>query len=460
VNSAKFVDLLVGRAESRQFLLKGVSLVLRLQNCILSLLLLLATGIMPRPAAGQGILTSASGPINRSMGGAAVAAPLDAIGAIRWNPATLSALPTSELGFGADLIFPLISVDSSIDGLASGSTDSASGVSALPNIGWSHKLDDSPITIGLGMLGIAGFKSNYPASLTNPILFPQSNTPGIPGGFGRIFSSAQFLDLSPTVSIALSDSFSIGISPNLTLGEVVADPLSITAPNDADGSGAPRYPSGRGTQMAWGAGAQIGAYYIVNPAWRIGASLKTPTWMQRFEYQTEDELGRPQVASFHWDLPLIVSTGVSYAGIESTLIALDMRYIDYQSTSGLGDTGFNADGSLRGLGWHGVLGLSLGVQRQITDALIIRGGYTFNQNPIPDELTAVNIGSALHYQHQVALGGSYLLTKNVSLNTAYSFFFPHDITGPIITPAGTIPNSSVTSTESVHVGSMGITVSY
>lgn len=212
--------------------------------------------------------------------------------------------------------------------------------------------------------------------------------------------------------------------------------------------------------MQWGAGVQFGVFYIVNSDWRIGAAVKTPTWMQKFQYQTEDELGRPQLAKFHWDLPLIVSTGISYAGIESTLIALDLRYIDYKSAAGFGDTGFNADGSLRGLGWHGVMALSLGVQRQLSDVLAIRGGYTFNQNPTPNSLTAINIAAPLHYQHQISAGGSYKLAHNVSLNAAYSYYLPHDITGPIFTPAGTIPGSSVTSHESVHVGSLGITVSY
>ena len=39
-----------------------------------------------------GVAISGVGPINRSMGGAAVAAPLDSAGALYWNPATIGAL--------------------------------------------------------------------------------------------------------------------------------------------------------------------------------------------------------------------------------------------------------------------------------------------------------------------------------------------------------------------------------
>ena len=40
----------------------------------------------------QGIALSGVGPVNRSMGGAATAAPIDAAGALMWNPASISGL--------------------------------------------------------------------------------------------------------------------------------------------------------------------------------------------------------------------------------------------------------------------------------------------------------------------------------------------------------------------------------
>ena len=411
-------------------------------------------------AHAQGVLLSASGPINRSMGGAATAAPLDAIGALRWNPATISGLACSELAFGADLVFPLIEVDSSIQGVAFGSTAAQPGVTVVPTVGWVHHCEDSPLTIGLGVMGVAGFRTNYPASLTNPVLLPQSNTPGVPGGLGRIYTSAQFLDITPTVSWAVNESWSIGVSPIITLGEVVVDPLVIAPPDDADGSGQARYSTAAGGQMQWGAGAQFGVYYIANEAWRWGASLRTPSWMQAGQYLSQDELGNPKSVRFAWDLPLVVSGGVSYAGIASTLIALDVRYIDYSHASGWGDSGFAPNGALRGLGWNSVMALALGAQREVTDNLTMRAGYTYNGNPTPSELTVINVASPLHYQHQLSAGGSYRLAPNVSLNMAYTYYLPHSITGPLATAAGPIPGTSVTSTESVHLLTMGVGVNY
>ncbi len=40
----------------------------------------------------QGVILSAGGPVHRGMGGASTAAPISAVGANYWNPATISGL--------------------------------------------------------------------------------------------------------------------------------------------------------------------------------------------------------------------------------------------------------------------------------------------------------------------------------------------------------------------------------
>src|SRR5436853_2077828 len=63
--------------------------------------------------AQMGPILTGQGPINRSMGGASTAAPIDSIGALFWNPATTSALPNS-VDIGAELVLPQTRVRSSI----------------------------------------------------------------------------------------------------------------------------------------------------------------------------------------------------------------------------------------------------------------------------------------------------------------------------------------------------------
>jgi hypothetical protein len=64
--------------------------------------------------AQYGLNFSAIGPVNRGMGGVATATPIHALGALHWNPATIAALPSSEMAFGIDGVLPVVDIDSSL----------------------------------------------------------------------------------------------------------------------------------------------------------------------------------------------------------------------------------------------------------------------------------------------------------------------------------------------------------
>src|SRR5262245_37936676 len=75
----------------------------------------------------QGSVIGAVGPVNRSMAGAATAAPLDAMGALYWNPATLTGLDKSEMSFASALYYGTSRLSSSLPADAF-----APGVPAVP----------------------------------------------------------------------------------------------------------------------------------------------------------------------------------------------------------------------------------------------------------------------------------------------------------------------------------------
>ena len=85
---------------------------------------------LPADVSAQGFVLPGAGPVNNSMGGAAVAAPLDATGAIHWNPATISGLPTSSVDVGAGLINVRHKAFSTV-GDVSGDTRSSAGWAPL-----------------------------------------------------------------------------------------------------------------------------------------------------------------------------------------------------------------------------------------------------------------------------------------------------------------------------------------
>lgn len=410
--------------------------------------------ILPAGAYAQGVMLSGIGPVNASMGGASTAAPIEALSALAWNPAAISGLPTSELSVGLGLMLADTTIDSSIFGLSAGSTGSEPGVVPLPSIGWVHHANER-VTFGLSVAAVAGFKTNYPASLTNPVLAPP-----LAGGLGSLYTEGQFLQIAPVISYAVTDKLSVGVGPTVTLGQITVDPLILTAPNDADGNNIATYPSGRGTRYGWGGGAQLGVYYITDHHWHLGASIKSPQWMEDYRVHTENELGLPYVAKFKFDLPMILSVGTAYSGFERSIFSVDLRYFDYKNTAGFGDSGFAPTGELRGLSWTNQFALATGMQYRVCDSFLVRLGYTFNTSPFSNRDTFYNVGSPLNYQHQLGMGASWDLSDCVSLHLAYTQYFHYGSTGPILTPAGAIPGSAVANSVSAYIGSLGVTVRY
>jgi long-chain fatty acid transport protein len=406
------------------------------------------------------------------MAGAATAAPIDAAGAIMWNPATMSGLEHSEFEVGLELLLPTERLSSSIEPGAlgggfppvrlAGSTDGEPGVSLLPTLAFVQKIDGTSWSYGLGMFGIAGFHVNYPSSTTNPVLMPQNNTPGGFGGLGRICSEAQYFQILPMASYTITDKLSIGFGPTITLGSFSADPLFLVAPDDADGSGVPRYPAGDGTRYSWGGGFQVGVYYITDSAWHYGFSLKSPQWFEPVRVNSEDELGYPRTQTIHFDYPMILSLGTAYTGIENWLFACDVRYFDYADTAGYGDpAGFDASGRVTGLGWKSLLSVHTGVQYRATERLYLRLGYQYNDNPIGSDETFFNVASALVTQHVVSTGFSYFLTEQMSVSLAYVHGFENSASGPIQAPGvGALAGTSVTSSVSADALSAGFSVRY
>lgn len=409
-----------------------------------------------------GAMLSGVGPVNRSMAGAATAAPLDTLGAFAWNPATITALPTSA-DFGLELLVPQSKLASTVSAGALGpatppvtlsdSNNSITNAFPLPNFGIVYQSDNSAVTYGLGVISVCGFSANYPGSLTNPLLMPP---PPVGLGVGPIFSQYQVYQIVPTLAYQVTEQLSIGISPIVDLANASADPGFFAAPDDANGNGVSTFPPLTHGTFQWGAGVQVGVFYVTNANWQFGASFKSPQWFQSFSFNTHDEIGLPRTVKIGLDAPMIASVGTAYTGFARTLIAVDARYVGYRNTQGFSNFGFGPNGAVQGLGWGDVFALAAGSQYMVTDDLAVRFGYSFNTNPIPNDRTFYNIMSPLVIQHGVSLGGSYNVTASLKISLAYSHFFENSISGPIISPVfGALPGTNVTMKASADVVTLG-----
>lgn len=420
-------------------------------------------------AFAQGILIPFAGPINQSMGGASTAAPIDAAGAMFWNPGSISGLQSSEMSLGLGLVLPTVNVASTFPvpgiGPVTGSTQAQPGVTPIPTMAFVKKSADNVWTWGVGLFTLGGFSTNYPASPFpaagfNPILTPQAPN-GI--GLGAVNAISQLYQVAPTVAYAVTDRLSIGVTPTVSFSYLQANPLFLDAPNPPAGAGgAAQYGPGYGTRVSWGGGVNGGIYYILSDAWHFGATIKSPQWFEPTRINSQNQTGQPTLTKLDFQLPMVLSFGTAYTGFQRTIIDLDLRYFDYGAAHGFKESGFLPNGAVAGLGWNSVFGLALGGQYLLTDRWTVRMGYSYNSNPVPASMSEFNVASPLIYQHILSFGFSVRMYRNVLGNVAYSHAFQNSVTGPIYVPGSNpliaIPGASVTNTLSSDLLQAGLSV--
>ena len=191
----------------------------------------------------------------------------------------------------------------------------------------------------------------------------------------------------------------------------------------------------------------------------LGLSIISPTWFESHKWNSVDNLGVDRKLSFDLDFPMIVSGGISWQATAHTLLAADVRWIDYGGTNGFrGDSGFNPDGSVTSFGWKSIFSIHLGVQHRLNQCWTVRAGYSWNENPIPDRLSFFNVPAPGIVQHHLNVGLSYRVSRATTLHLTYYHAFENSIEGALQGPGGAVPGTSVKSSLSEDAVSLGLTL--
>ena len=387
------------------------------------------------PAAGQGLILPGAGAANRAMAGASTAAPLDAAGAAYWNPAAISGLGRNEVYFGAEMVYADLRVG--VDPLPPPGTNlSDTGLSSLPTVALVHRIEDTRATLGLGLFAVGGGSVNFP---TERRIRPLSNNT-------NQYASASFLQIAPILSVNATEKLAVALGPTIDASVMSLDPYFL-APRNADGT----FPAATHGKPTWGAGFQGGVYYEWDPSWSFGFSYKSPQWFDRSRWHSLDSDGVPLDLGLDLTLPAIYSWGIAYRGFEKTVLAVDLRYVDYENTKLFGQP--LAEG---GVNWHSVFAVAAGVERRLGDRAKVRFGYLYNDNPIPEVLTLFNTQLPAFNQHQFSMGLGFDLNRSLTLDFAWVHAFENTIQGPVLE----LPNTTIAMSQSVDFWSLGVGVRY
>jgi long-chain fatty acid transport protein len=408
--------------------------------------LLLAPAAAP---AQYGPVLTGVGAVNRASAGVAVANPISPSGAVYWNPATLTAFDRSEIDFGLEFLVLDTSLSSRYQAGAlgpgvpattlAGSTRSNSTVFPLPSVGLVYRPDDSPFAFGLGVNAVAGFGVDYPGGTTNPLL---GAPPPLGVGVGPVTAAYQVLQVTPSVAYEVTDRLSVAAGPNVSLSQLQLAPGLFVPPDDANGDGFPTYPGATHTRTAWGGGFTAGTYYRAD-TWAVGFAVRSPQWSEAHRYNTTDERGAARGAAVRFELPTVLSWGVSYSGFDRWVLAADLRYLGFARAAGFGDAAFTPAGAATGLGFRDTFAAAVTAQYRVTDRLTARGGYSYGTNPVADDRAGLNVASPMILEHIVTAGASWAVTDDFTLSLAYLHGFENSVAGPLLTARGPVPGATV-----------------
>jgi len=281
---------------------------------------LFAALITPGSVQAQGLILPGGGAAHFSMGGASTATPVDAIGALYWNPAAIGRLNRSEVSIGGAFLFPDIQLESTAPGPLGprfGRTRSDSGVAITSCLGVVYQLEESPLTYGLGLATVAGGGVNYPGDLFNPIL---SGIGPLGNVQGPIASSLTTLQLMPTAAYKVTDRLVVGLGPTVSIAITSFDPAFFATP-DSGPIGPGVFPTASHSRPFWGGGFRAGLVYSLTNQLDIGFGYTSPQWFETWKYYARDQFGLPRTLTLNASLPAIYSWGVAYRPTEKLLLA-------------------------------------------------------------------------------------------------------------------------------------------
>ena len=206
-------------------------------------------------AATNGMRMIGFGPVQDSMGGASVGAPLDS-STIVTNPAGMSSLGM-RLDAAGTYFKPTVKFTATWWDPSPASHDAAEesdrAASVIPTLGVIYPLNDK-LTVGIGAFGVAGMGVDYKADL-----------------YGAIVKTDYMnLRVAPAVSYKLNDQLAVGVAANLMYATMM-------------------YQAGGGlehdTSGSFGYGATVGLTYKPIKELTVGLTYETKSSFSDFEFR-------------------------------------------------------------------------------------------------------------------------------------------------------------------------------
>ena len=405
---------------------------------------LMCLTLLPSVGAAQGHMLHGVGPVNSSMGGAGTALPNESLGALMFNPALIAGAKGNQISFTAEFFKDGIQIDTTVGNLH-GTMIPDKQLGVVPAFGWMVRDPSKKTALGFGLIGIAGFRTDYNQDNAS-ILFAQP-----PAGFGRIFTDYRVTKVPVAFAYQATPKLAIGASVNLYIGEFAVAPLPYKV-FDVDAAGNRFYPEAGALISRWAIAPQFGVYYQHSEKMSLGASLTLPQNYSPYEWNsTHADPGNPNFGTarkvdFDLDGPLIASFGTGLNLGPKTQLAIDGMFTKYSGVEGFGSPGGVVDGIVYPFGWRNVWTFKTGIQHVVSDKATVRGGYNYSQMPLRSEVVLTATGAPATFQHHLCAGAGFKMFPFLEAEASFYYVPRQHVVGPFPTLAnvviGTIDESN------------------
>ncbi len=394
--------------------------------------------------AGNGHMLHGVGPVNSSMGGAGVALPIESLGALTFNPALITAVTGNQVSFATEFFQDYPKIDLSLSGGLTGHTNPTTQLGVIPAFGWMMRAPNSKFAVGFGLIGIAGFRTDYPEDAASIIFQPP------PIGYGRIYTDYSLTKIPLAFAYQATPKLSVGASFILYRGTIAIAPLP-DGTFDTDPAGNKWYPLGGNVIAQWTIGGQVGFHYKVNDKVAIGASYTTMqnfknwTWNSFYADPGSVKYGQGRLLSFTLDGPGNVTFGVAMQPKKKLQVAIDGGYTTYQATAGFGGVGgvHLDDHTFHPFGWRNIWIFKAGLQHQLSEKLTVRAGFNFSQTPIRSEVVVASTGTPATFQKHFCFGLGMKMLPTVTADMGFYFVPREHVKGPNLSlSTGPVPGST------------------
>jgi long-chain fatty acid transport protein len=397
----------------------------------------LAFGLAGTASATEGYFMNGIGAKSKALAGADIAKADDAMGA-SLNPAGIIGVD-SQISFGISAFNPNrgftgITVPNTGAFTPDGKIESEAKLFPVPSFGYIRKLSDRS-AFALNVYGNGGMNTTYKDALNRNIGMPCA------GVFcaGNSGVNLNQLYVAATYATKVGNNLQIGISPIYALQSFEADGLQVFSMY----SSAPTKMTNNETDYSHGFGVKIGIQGQIAPDVTLAAVYQPKMNMSEFE-----EYAGLFADHGDFDIPENYSIGIAVKYSPKTDVMIGYRHISYSQIGAIGNSTsaqlpFGFVGG-PGFGWEDVDTLKIGIENKYNEKLTLRGGVSFNNNPVGNEDVTLNILAPGVQTKHFTFGGTLNLSAANSLDFALMYSPKSKVTGNEVTPNGFNPYHTIT----------------